>query len=267
MMAEEINLLDLIALSRITPDLVVEKFGSKINSSFFDASNILGNLRIKGLIDFTANFPGQSAITITEAGKQLLGDAEQKGKEPFDPVDYAILLQLKAGKRSYIDIGSAVNLRPRDLAMHIYKLGQQQYSVYEIRNGSVDVMLTEKGLMQANSGMPTQGGQAAPKAAQGQAPAGQMMQQPQPAQPETQEEAPVQQPDQAVTATQPYQSAVAQQGVGATAAGSQTGDDESTLSDLQGKMKPANAGKKWMIVLVIIVIVVIVGALFYLHKI
>lgn len=153
-MADEPNFLDLASLSRITPDLVVEKFGSKINSSFFDGSNILGTLRLKGLIDFTANFPGQSVITITDIGKQLLKEAADKSTTPFDAIDLAILQQLQVGKRSYIDIGNAVNLRPKDLAMHLYKLSQQQYTVYEIKNGVLDIMLTDKGLTQAKEGMP-----------------------------------------------------------------------------------------------------------------
>ncbi len=153
-MADEPNFLDLASLSKITPDLVVEKFGSKINSSFFDGSNILGTLRLKGLIDFTANFPGQSVITVTDIGKQLLKEAADRATMPFDTIDLAILQQLQAGKRSYIDIGNAVNLRPRDLAMHLYKLSQQQYTVYEIKNGVLDIMLTDKGLTQAKGGMP-----------------------------------------------------------------------------------------------------------------
>ncbi|MCL4389550.1 MAG: hypothetical protein M1528_01500 [Candidatus Marsarchaeota archaeon] len=153
-MVDEINFLDLVSLSSITPNLVVEKFGGKINSSFFDGSNILGSLRLKGLVDFTANFPGQSVITVTDAGKQLLSDAEEKAKTPFDAVDFAILTQLQSGKRSYVDLGGAVNLRPIDLALHLYKMGKQQYIIYEIKNGNVDIMLTEKGLMQAKTGMP-----------------------------------------------------------------------------------------------------------------
>ena len=155
-MADEPNFLDLAALSKITPDLVVEKFGGKINSSFFDGSNILGTLRLKGLIDFTANFPGQSVITITDVGKQLIKEATDKSTLTFDGIDLSILQQLQAGRRSHIDIGNAVNLRPRDLAMHLYKLSQQQYTVYEIKNGALDIMLTEKGLTQAAAGMPQQ---------------------------------------------------------------------------------------------------------------
>ena len=164
-MADEPNFLDLVALSKITPDLVVEKFGSKINSSFFDGSNVLGTLRLKGLIDFTANFPGQSVITVTEMGKQLLKEANDKSVAQFDSIDLSILQQLQAGKRSYVDIGNTVNLRPKDLAMHLYKLGAQQYAVYDIKNGMLDIMLTDKGLMQAKSGMPqsAQQGQPAPQ--------------------------------------------------------------------------------------------------------
>lgn len=159
-MTDEVNLLDLVALSRITPDLVVEKFGGKINSSFFDGSNILGSLRLKNLVDFTANFPVQSTITVTETGKQLLADAAEKAKLPFDQVDLAIITQLQSGKRTYMELGSSLNLRPKDLAFHIYKLGEQQYVAYDIRNGNIEIMLTEKGLMQAKTGMPQVPGQA-----------------------------------------------------------------------------------------------------------
>lgn len=165
-MADEVNFLDLVALSRITPDLVVEKFGGKINSSFFDGSNILGSLRLKNLVDFTATFPVQSAITVTETGKLLLQDAAEKAKTPFDQVDLAIITQLQSGKRTYMDLGGAVNLRPKDLAMRLYKLGEQQYIVYEIKNGNVDIMLTEKGLMQAKQGMPKPQQQANAQATQ-----------------------------------------------------------------------------------------------------
>jgi hypothetical protein len=151
-MADELNFLDLVALSNITPGLVVEKFGGKINSSFFDGSNILGTLRIKGLVDFTANFPGQSIISLTESGKSIIAEAEERAKAPFDAVDFAIVAQLQGGKRSYVDVGGAVNLRPRDLAMHLYRMGKQQYIVYDIKNGSIDIMLTEKGLLQAKAG-------------------------------------------------------------------------------------------------------------------
>lgn len=93
-MADEPNFVDLFALTKVTPDAVVERFGSTINSSFFDASNILGGLKIKGLIDFTTLFGNQNSITVTDSGKQLLDEAAKKAMEPFDQLDLAVVMQL-----------------------------------------------------------------------------------------------------------------------------------------------------------------------------
>ena len=153
-MPDEVNFVDLVALSRITPDTYAEKFGGMINSSFFDASNILATLRQKGLIDFTTSFPGQSAITVTDLGKKVLADAIAGGAGEFGHLDFEILTQLSNGKRSIQDLSGGINIRPTDLAMHLYKLGQQQYLTYEFRNGMVTLTLTEKGFVQARSGMP-----------------------------------------------------------------------------------------------------------------
>lgn len=153
-MPDEVNFLDIVALSKITKDTYVEKFGGMINSSFFDASNILATLRQKGLIDFTNSFPGQSAITITEAGKKLLLDADDKGKSPFDHLDLEIITQLSQSKRTLSELGIAVNVRPADLAMHLWKLNEQQFLSYELRNGGITLALTEKGFIQVKQGMP-----------------------------------------------------------------------------------------------------------------
>jgi len=153
-MASDINFIDLIALSRVKTDTVVEKFGSLINSSFFDASNILGGLKQKGLVDFTTTFPGQSALTITDLGKATVVEANDKAKGEFDHLDFAVISQLAKGKRSLTDITGAVNVTSRDLAMHLYKLAEQQYLSYEFRNGSIDITLTEKGFLQVQNGMP-----------------------------------------------------------------------------------------------------------------
>ncbi|HVC57988.1 MAG TPA: hypothetical protein VND15_00760 [Candidatus Acidoferrales bacterium] len=153
-MASDINFIDLIALSRVKTDTVVEKFGSLINSSFFDASNILGGLKQKGLVDFTTTFPGQSALTITDLGKTTVVEANDKAKGEFDHLDFAVISELAKGKRSLTDITGAVNVTSRDLAMHLYKLAEQQYLSYEFRNGSIDITLTEKGFLQVQNGMP-----------------------------------------------------------------------------------------------------------------
>jgi hypothetical protein len=153
-MPDEVNFTDLIALTRIGPDTVVEKFGGMINSSFFDASNILALLKQKGLIDFTTSFPGQSAITVTALGSKVLGDANAGADNEFDQLDLAVLTQLANGKRTIQDLGGTINVRPNDLAMHLYKLGVQQYLSYEFRNGTIMIALTEKGFLQTKGGMP-----------------------------------------------------------------------------------------------------------------
>lgn len=237
-MADEINFLDLVALTNITPGLVVEKFGGKINSSFFDGSNILGTLRLKGLVDFTANFPGQSVISITEAGKQLLAEAEERAKAPFDAVDFAIVTQLQGGKRSYVDIGGAVNLRPRDLAMHLYKMGRQQYIVYDIKNGNIDIMLTEKGLLQAKAGF-------------------------QPAQPAA--SAPVSQPVARAVGMQPTQGA--QQIETPQPPEAQNSQDDQALAELEKKIAHDKKRKKVRIIILIGIVIIIVIVLLLLKNI
>ena len=153
-MADEINFLDLISLKRITDTTVVEKFGGLINSSFFDASNILGTLKLKGLIDFTTAVPGQNAIKLTDQGKLLVSEAAEKAKMQFDPLDLSILTQLSSGKRTLNDLHSATNIAPHDLAMHLNKLVEQQFANADMRNGVVSITLTEKGFMQVKAGMP-----------------------------------------------------------------------------------------------------------------
>ncbi|MCL4379326.1 MAG: hypothetical protein M1160_00625 [Candidatus Marsarchaeota archaeon] len=250
-MADEPNFLDLVSLSKITPDLVVEKFGGRINSSFFDGSNILGTLRLKGLIDFTANFPGQSVITITDQGKQLLKEANEKAALPFDSVDLAILQQLQAGKRSYLDIGNAVNLRPKDLAMHLYKMGIQQFAAYDIKNGVLDVMLTEKGMIQAKAGVPQPGQQ---KPAEAQQPATQQQaQQPtgQPQQPQPQAQQPTGQPQQ--PQPQAQQAPTAEQIAGSM-----------SMEDIEKQIKSSKRARNMKIAIVVIVLIVAIFVVLYL---
>jgi hypothetical protein len=153
-MTDEITFLDLMALSKIGPDTVVEKFGSVINSSFFDASNFLGGLKIKGLVDFTTSFPGQSTIVVTDAGKHLLQDVEEKSKIAADPLDIEILGQLSRGKRSLTDLSGAINVAQLDLATHLYRLVKQDYAMATFRNATLDMVLTEKGFMTTKTAQP-----------------------------------------------------------------------------------------------------------------
>lgn len=153
-MPDEINFFDLASLLRVKPDTTMERFGGMLNSSYFDGANIAATLSQKKLISFNTALPGQSIITITDAGKQLIDEANMKAKADFDHLDLAIITQISNGKSSPGDIGAGVNVRPRDLAMHLNKLSQQEYITYEFRSGAVSLMLTEKGFQQVKEGMP-----------------------------------------------------------------------------------------------------------------
>ncbi len=160
-MFDNINFIDLVALTRINSDSTVEKFGGLINSSFFDASNILGGLKQKGLVDFITQFPGQSAITVTEQGKQLIEEAQKKASEEFDALDLSIASHLSKGNRALTDLTTAVNVAPKDLALHLFKMSSQQFIAYELRNGNMGISLTEKGFLKVNEGMLPHAQQAA----------------------------------------------------------------------------------------------------------
>lgn len=153
-MLDNITFIDLTALMRITPDATVERFGGLINSSFFDASNILGTLKQKGLVDFVTQFPSQSAITVTEEGKKLIAEVQEKAATPFDELDHTILLQLSKGNRTLPDLTNNVNVTSKDLAVHLQKLSVQQYISFELRNGNMAINLTEKGFLLVKEGMP-----------------------------------------------------------------------------------------------------------------
>ncbi len=160
-----ISFIELVALTRITPESTVEKFGSLINSSFFDASNILATLKQKGLVDFVTAFPSQSTLKITDKGSELLADVTKRSTEPVDQLDIAILTQLSNGRRGLADLGGALNVAQKDLAVHIYKLAAQQDLTYELVNAVVSMYLSEKGFVAVKSQaqqMPQQQAAAAP---------------------------------------------------------------------------------------------------------
>jgi len=151
-MLDNLNFIDLVALTRITPESTVERFGGTINSSFFDASNILGTLKQKGLVTFVTAFPSQSALSVTEEGKKLIDEVKEKAKSPFDNLDMAILTHLSNGKRTLNDVTAELNVTSKDLAFHLYKMSEQEFISYELRNGNMTLMLTEKGFLKVKEG-------------------------------------------------------------------------------------------------------------------
>jgi len=148
-MADDITFLDIACLMKISDDTTLERFGSAINASIFDASNIAGTLKQKDLIDFTSIFPGPNSIAVTEKGKAVLQEAEQRTTTPFDNLDKSILSQISSGKSSPKDIQSSISLNSRDLAMRLYKLSKQNFLTYELKSGQVDILLTEQGFLKA----------------------------------------------------------------------------------------------------------------------
>ncbi len=242
-MAEEVDFLELACLLKITSNTVLERFGSAINASIFDASNIAGTLKQHGLIDFTAYYPGPNEIVVTEAGKKLIAEADAKAAEPYDKLDEAILAQLSGGKRMPADLQNTLNLRPKDMALRLYKLNKQGYMIYELKSGGVDLLLTETGFLKAGTVPTVQKPREHP----------QMQQQ----KPEGQAQQTAQQ--------QPGAAAVTQRPGPATQ--QQTGQNDVAMPGaaetvkLHGKPFSKTLG----LPLVVVVIIVIIIALFFLH--
>jgi DNA-binding MarR family transcriptional regulator len=245
-MPDDVNFVELAALMRIKPDSVAERFGGLINSSFFDASNILATLKQKGLVDFMNSFPGQSAITVTDIGKKLLGDAEAGSGGDFDSLDLTVLTQLSSGKRTVQDLSGAINIRPSDLAMHLYKLSRQQYLLYEFRNGIITITLTEKGFMQAKNGvLPPPMAQQAAAGQQNTAPQGTLLQ---PVQTATEGQ-------QQITQT----AGTAQQPGAQTVVPNQTID----INQLEANIKKAKMKRRIYTIVIAVVIVAVVLAIMF----
>jgi hypothetical protein len=147
-MSDDITYLDLLILRKVDAESTVEKFGSQINTSFFEAANLLGTMKIKGLIDIQSSIGGQSPLVITGDGRDLLAEATRKSTEPSDTLDQAILHALAGGVGDLYSLQSAINIRSRDLAFHLHKLKNLDLMDYEVRSGKVRLFLTEKGFNQ-----------------------------------------------------------------------------------------------------------------------
>lgn len=153
-MVDEINFVDLACLMKITPDTTLEKLGSTINASIFDASNLAGGLKQKSLIDFSSYYPGPTTIVISDTGKALIAEAEAKAAEPLDKLDQEVLFQMSGGKRLPVELQNTLNIRSKDLALHIYKLSKQGLLIYELKSGGADLSLTEAGFIKAKGAQP-----------------------------------------------------------------------------------------------------------------
>lgn len=141
---EEIEFMDLVVLHRIDADSTVEKFGSKINTSFFETANLLGTMKVKGLIDFQQTL-GHTPIVITEKGRYVLELADQKSREEFSDLDRSVLETIALGAVTPEDVKQIMHIRSDDLAYHLDKLYKKGYIDYTVRSAKITLMLTEKG--------------------------------------------------------------------------------------------------------------------------
>ncbi|MEM0074339.1 MAG: hypothetical protein QW091_00545 [Candidatus Micrarchaeaceae archaeon] len=231
-----VNFLDLACIFKITPDSTLEKFGGIINASVFDAANIAGTLKQKGLITFSSGFPGPTGMQLTDAAKNLLNDVTARSTEPLDNLDDEILQQLAGGKRVPVELQSALSVVPKDLAYRIYKLYKQNMLNYELKNGNVELLLTEQGFLRVKSPK-AQAGVAQPQAAM--------------------------QASQAGTGAQEgavsFAAQTSQQQAQAPTAEQQASDISQLQNELQ-KPKP-KGGKKLLVVLLVILVIVIIAVI------
>jgi len=146
---DELTFQDLALLEKIDGNTVVESFGSRINSSFFDAANMLGTLKQKGLIEFKSSFPGPSEVEITPKGKNLMALAEGKSKQEIDKLDEMILGTIANGYKEPKHLQEKINLRASDLAFHLKRLVVQNYASFVFRSGRIEFSLTEEGFGKA----------------------------------------------------------------------------------------------------------------------
>lgn len=145
-MTNNINYLDILILKNIDDNSTVEKFGPIINTSFFETANILGSMKVKGLIDIQSSIGGLSPIVVLDAGRDVISMAIKKAAEPLDDLDYEILSNLrKFNELSLLE--KNLNINSSDLAFRLYKLKSGGYISDQVQSARVFISLTEKGFL------------------------------------------------------------------------------------------------------------------------
>lgn len=144
-MGEDIDFLDTVLVSRIDKNTTLENFGGKINTSFFEAANLLGRLKVKGLVTFEQTIGGHSPVKLTDKAHTILSLIKEKSEERFDNLDSTILKVVANGADNHIKVEKGINIASFDVALHLNKLYYKGYLDYFIRSGRVTLRLTEKG--------------------------------------------------------------------------------------------------------------------------
>ncbi|MDD5317270.1 MAG: hypothetical protein PHF51_00900 [Candidatus ainarchaeum sp.] len=146
---DELTYADLAVLGQIDENTTVDNLGPKINSSFFDAANIAGTLKLKGYVELAPSLSA-TAVTITEKGKSVLKLANEKGAQDLDALDEAILRSIANGYKDPRHLEDKLNVRGSDVAFHIHRVVMQDYASAVIRNGRIELSLTEEGYKKGN---------------------------------------------------------------------------------------------------------------------
>jgi len=144
-MDEDINFKDIALISRIDDETTLENYGGKINTSFFESANLLGGLKVKGLVSFEQSISGHSPVKLTHKAHTILNLLKEKCDEKFNNLDQTILTAVSNGADNHNKIEKQVNVASFDIALHIYKLYKKGYLEYFIQSGRIIIRLTEKG--------------------------------------------------------------------------------------------------------------------------
>lgn len=141
---KDLEFIDVAILKKIDDETTVENFGSKINSTFFEAANLLGNLKVKGYIDIHSSI-GNSPVIISEKGRLLIKELDVFSQDALSRFDLAVLGNVKGGVKDPGQIEELLNTTSRDVAFSLYRLWSKGLVEYFVRNGRVEVRLTSQG--------------------------------------------------------------------------------------------------------------------------
>ena len=92
---------------------------------------------------------GNSPVSLTERGKNLIKEAEDRAKKDVTKVDEAVLAKIKIGIRSPKQLAEELNVSNSVIAFSLNRLYKKGMIDYRIYNGHVEVRLTEEGFEKA----------------------------------------------------------------------------------------------------------------------
>jgi len=141
---KDLTIMDIVVLEKVEKDSVMDSFGGKLYSSFFDTASLMGTLQVKKLIQVNSSI-GRSIVNRTDYGEHVLIAANERASEPLEGLDHAILKAVAAGAKTFEAVRSELNIRSDDLSLHLFRIIKQGYADYEVRNAKLTLNLTENG--------------------------------------------------------------------------------------------------------------------------